>query len=251
MPGQLSTVLNPTDPTRSRYLSSMGRRMSPSTSTTLCSASASANAMLIAVVDLALVRHRTGDDDHARRIVDREELQVGPKFAECFSNGGVVGVERYRRLLSAFLVERNAADEPDAGDLLEHLSILDGVVEQIAEDRKTNSQQHAEHQADGEVAQSSSETTGRSGIDARCSTTTRASGCGPSSGVSNSRTMTTNSSDNVLAMSRARTGDSSRTVDVYQDRVGFRTRLDVFAQRLRRSYRGRVCRWCAAPGSRP
>ena len=34
----------------------------------------------------ALVRHRTGDDDHARWIVDREELQVGPKFAECFSN---------------------------------------------------------------------------------------------------------------------------------------------------------------------
>ena len=36
-------------------------------------------------------------------------------------------------------------------------------------------------------------------------------GPGPASGVSNSRTMATNSSDNVLAMSRARTGDWSRT----------------------------------------
>ena len=48
----LSTVLNPTGPTKLRYLPNMGRRISPSTSTTLCSASAKASAMLIAVVDL-------------------------------------------------------------------------------------------------------------------------------------------------------------------------------------------------------
>ena len=63
--------------------------------------------------------------------------------------------------------------------------------------------------------------TGWSGIDARCSTTTRASGLAPSSGVSNSRTMATNSSDNVLAMSRARTGDWSRTATSIRTVSGF------------------------------
>ena len=54
--------------------------------------------------------------------------------------------------------------------------------------------------------------TGVSGRPAYCSTTTRTEGSPPFSGVSSSPAMTTNSSDNAFAMSRARSGEASRTL---------------------------------------
>src|SRR6476619_6704679 len=38
----------------------------------------------------AFIWLRTGDDNHARRIIDSEELQVGPEFAKCFCDCRIV-----------------------------------------------------------------------------------------------------------------------------------------------------------------
>ena len=64
-------------------------------------------------------------------------------------------------------------------------------------------------------------TTGSRGAVARCSTTTRASGMFPTSGVSRSRIITTNSSERALTISRAAWGDSSKTDTLIKTVFGF------------------------------
>ena len=82
----LSTVLNPTDPTKSRYLSNLGRRISPSTSTTLCSASANASAMFIAVVDLPSPGIELVTTITRGGLSTSRNCKLVRKFAKCFSN---------------------------------------------------------------------------------------------------------------------------------------------------------------------
>ena len=127
----LSTLLNPTDPTRSRYVANRGRRKSPSTRTALRPASASANARLIAVVVLPSLgcafttTISRGGSSTARnsRFVRSIQKSLG--------SATVVSIERDRVVGGEFLVEGDVADDRDASHLLENLWTLDSAVELV------------------------------------------------------------------------------------------------------------------------
>ena len=69
-------------------------------------------------------------------MIDGKELEVGPELTECLGWRGVVSVKGDGRRLDQFLVEWDVSDSSGAGDLLQRLLGLDGVVEKIAQERK-------------------------------------------------------------------------------------------------------------------
>ena len=209
----LSTVLNPTVPTRSRYLCSVGRRRSPSISTTLCSASARASAMLIAVVDLpslgtelvsTMIR---GGSSTARNCRFVRSFRKASAMAELSLSNEIAACLR-RSLSSGMLPTRPVP--VISSTVSRFFTVLSSMSRKIASPTPNRTPRASPTARLRRVFG----TTGDSGMDARCSTTTRESGAEPSSGVSSSRTRVTNSSDRVLAISRAVTGDSSRTCTV-------------------------------------
>ena len=207
----LRTELNPTVPTTSRYFANMGRRMSPSTSTTLCSASANANAMLIAVVDLPSL------GSELPTTITRGGLSTARncRFVRSFRNDSAMPeLARSKAIPGSFRRSLSSGMVPTRPTWVMSSTVSRSLTVLSRRSRRTARPTPRSSPTARPLARLRSVlgTTGSLGMDARCSTTTRASGLVfPSAGVSSSLAMVTNSSDSVFAMSRARTADSSRT----------------------------------------
>ncbi len=100
---------------------------------------------------LALTGQRAGDDDRARRVVDLEELQVGPHLAVGLGVAAVGFREDDRRLFVTGLVERDHTHHTGAGEILDGVAVLDGVVEAVAQHREGDTEQQTDGQTQRDV----------------------------------------------------------------------------------------------------